>query len=60
MISKQDFQAFTTMEGDDTGYSVQGFDPTIMLPDDDVYKPKKKEVIKKKVSHMRRQQKANP
>ena len=36
------------MEGDDTGYSVIGFDPTIMLPDEDVYKPKKKEVVKKK------------
>ena len=34
---------FTTMEHDDTKYSVQGFDPTIMLPDEDVYKPKKKE-----------------
>ena len=29
---------------DDTGYSVSGFDPNIMLPDEDVYKPKKKEI----------------
>ena len=36
------------MEGDDTGYTVQGFDPTIMLPDEDVYKPKKKENTKTK------------
>ena len=38
---------FTTMEYDDTKYSVQGFDPTIMLPDEAVYKPKKKESIEK-------------
>ena len=43
MIEKQDYDMFTTMEHDDTKYSVQGFDPTIMLPDEDVYKPKKKE-----------------
>ena len=36
------------MDGDDTGYSVQGFDPNIMLPDEDVYKPKKKVVKKTK------------
>ena len=30
------------MEGDENSYSVSGFDPTIMLPDEDVYKPKKK------------------
>ena len=30
------------MEGDDTSYSVGGFDPNIMVPDEDVYKPKKK------------------
>ena len=42
IISKADFQAFVTMEGDDTSYSVGGFDPNIMVPDEDVYKPKKK------------------
>ena len=31
------------MEGDDTGYTVTGFDPNVMLPEEDVYKPKKKE-----------------
>ena len=36
------------MEGDDTAYSVQGFDPNIMLPNEDVYKPKKKQVDKSK------------
>ena len=43
LIEKQNYDVFTTMEHDDTKYSVQGFDPTIMLPDEDVYKPKKKE-----------------
>ena len=36
------------MDGDDSSYSVQGFDPNIMLPDEDVYKPKKKAVDKSK------------
>jgi hypothetical protein len=36
------------MTGDDTSYSVVGFDPTVMLPDEDVYKPKKKITAKKK------------
>ena len=49
IISKADFQAFVTMEGDDTNYSVGGFDPNIMVPDEAVYNPKKKtkEVPKK-------------
>ena len=47
LIEKQYYDMFTTMEHDDTKYSVQGFDPTIMLPDEDVYKPKKKEPSKK-------------
>ena len=29
------------MEGDDTTYSVRGFNPDQLLPDEDVYKPKK-------------------
>ena len=40
LIEKQKYDMFTTMEHDDTKYSVQGFDPTIMLPDEDVYIPK--------------------
>jgi len=36
------------MDGDDTGYTVAGFDPNIMLPDEDVYKPNKKEDKKTK------------
>ena len=43
MIEKGTFESWTVMDGDDTGYSVTGFDPNIMLPDEDVYKPKKKE-----------------
>ena len=43
MIEKQSYEYFTTMEGDDTPYSVGGFDEINMLPDESVYKQKKKE-----------------
>ena len=43
MIEKQEYIPFTTMEGDDTAYSIGGFDAMNMLPDEAVYKPKKKE-----------------
>ena len=36
------------MDGDDTVYQVDGFDPTVMLPDEDIYKPKKAETSTKK------------
>ena len=45
LIEKVDYRAFVTMEGDENSYSVSGFDPTIMLPDEAVYKPKKKGVF---------------
>ena len=48
IIESDNYETYTTMEGDDTVYSVQGFDPTLMLPDEDVYKPKKKEPTKTK------------
>ena len=48
MIEKQEYIPFTTMEGDENSYSVSGFDPTIMLPDEAVYKPKKKKPIERK------------
>ena len=48
IIENTQFESWTTMEGDDTAYSVQGFDPNVMLPDEDVYKPKKKPVDKSK------------
>ena len=47
MIEKQEYVPFITMEGDENSYSVNGFDPTIMLPDEAVYKPKKKNKIDK-------------
>jgi len=46
MIEKVNYDSFVTMDGDDTTYYVRGFDPTVMLPNEDVYKPKKKENIK--------------
>ena len=48
IIENIQYESWTTMKGDDTVYSVQGFDPNIMLPDEDVYKPKKKLVDKSK------------
>ena len=48
MIEKGSFESWTVMDGDDTGYTVSGFDPNIMLPDEDVYKPKKKSIDKSK------------
>ena len=47
MIEKRSYDTFTVMEGDDTPYQVRGFDPDLMLPDEDVYKPKKKETVQK-------------
>ena len=43
MIEKQHYEPFCTLDGDDTVYDIRGFDPDIMLPDEDVYKTKKKE-----------------
>ena len=48
MIENFQYKAWTTMDGDDASYSVMGFDPTVMLPDEDVYKPKKKVASKSK------------
>ena len=48
LIEKQDYSAFVTMHGDENSYSVSGFDPAIMLPDEDVYKPKKKKPTERK------------
>ena len=45
---KNTYTAFTTMDGDDTVYQVEGFDPMVMLPDEDIYKPKKTECKNKK------------
>ena len=48
MIENVSYESWETMAGDASSYSVVGFDPTIMLPDEDVYKPKKKPVNKTK------------
>jgi len=48
MIENSQYQAWTTMDGDDSSYTVMGFDPTVMLPEEDVYKPKKKSSPKTK------------
>jgi hypothetical protein len=48
MIEKGSYESWTTMEGDSRTYQVGGFDPLIMLPEEDVYKPKKKETTRKK------------
>jgi len=48
IIEKQDYVAWTTMEGDQTSYHVSGFDPNIMVPDEPVYKTKKSEPKPKK------------
>ena len=42
MIERDAYDSFTTMEGDDSSYYVEGIDTKLFLPEDDVYKPKKK------------------
>ena len=41
MIESRSYESYNTMEGDDTSYIVGGFNPDQLLPDEDVYKPKK-------------------
>ena len=48
MIEREAYNSFTTMEGDSNSYQVEGIDLAAFLPDEDVYKPKKKQSIKKK------------
>ena len=43
IIENRQYETFTVNEGDETIYDVQGFDPDIMLPDEDVYVVKKKD-----------------
>ena len=47
MIEKDTFDSYTTMDGDDTSYFVPMGWSIENLPDEDVYKPKKKEAAKK-------------
>ena len=48
MIESSQYESWTQMDWDDSSYSVMGFDPTVMLPEEDVYKPKKKSIDKSK------------
>ena len=48
MIEREAYNSFTTMEGDSNTYQVDNIDLAAFLPDEDVYKPKKKQYTKKK------------
>ena len=48
MIEREAYISFTTMEGDSNTYQVDNIDLTAFLPEEDVYKPKKKQSTKKK------------
>ena len=48
MIEREAYNSFTTMEGDSNTYQVDSIDLVAFLPDEDVYKPKKKQSTKKK------------
>ncbi len=47
-IEKNAYESYVTMPGDDSVYNVTGFDTNLLLPDEDVYKPKKKNTPKSK------------
>ena len=47
-IEKQHYESYTTMEGDHTVYTIDETLMNNMLPDEDVYKPKKKITSTKK------------
>ena len=48
MIEREAYNSFTTMEGDSNTYQVDNIDLTAFLPEEGVYKPKKKQSTKKK------------
>jgi hypothetical protein len=48
MIEREAYTSFTTMEGDNNRYQIDGLNLSNFLPEEDVYKPKKKEPAKKK------------
>ena len=48
IIENNQYESWTTIDGDTSSYSVIGFDPIVMLPEEDVYKPKKKSSAKTK------------
>ena len=47
MIERDAYDSFTTMEGDDSYYYVEGIDTKLFLPEDDVYKSEKESEKKK-------------
>tara|TARA_E500000318_G_scaffold35686_1_gene34819 strand:+ start:1102 stop:1647 length:546 start_codon:yes stop_codon:yes gene_type:complete len=47
IIEKQEFRTHDTLPVDSQTYSIQGFDATVMLPDEPVYKTKEKEKVEK-------------
>ena len=48
MIEKQEYVPYVTNPLDTTVYQVSGFDVNVMVPDEAVYKPKKKANEEKK------------
>ena len=48
MNEREAYNSFTTMEGDSNTYQIDNIDLTAFLPEEDVYKPKKKQSTKKK------------
>ena len=42
MIEKEAYRTHETLPIDTNSYNIQGFDPTVMLPDTPVYKTKEK------------------
>ena len=47
IIEKEEYRTHDVMPIDSTNYSIHGFDPTIMLPDQPVYKTKEKDKTEK-------------
>ena len=43
IIEKEEYRTHDVLPMDSTNYSIHGFDPTIILPDEPVYKTKEKE-----------------
>ena len=43
IIEKEEYRTHDTLPMDSTNYSIHGFDPTMILPDEPVYKTKEKE-----------------
>ena len=48
MIEKGSYESWAVMDGDTSSYTVMGFDPNVMLPDEDIIKTKEQKEIKKK------------